>query len=416
MKCNLHSLEAFRFFLQILQGEDMITVNDILDLTLFKKFKVLCGREYLSNTVTTAVIMEFESSRIQYAGYCYGYFALVSYFFASTNPDLVNGSIKSLIQKHVSAIAIKILPEEQIPQDIIQLAQENHVPILTFYDEFMEDLIININESMKTRAQYIIQEEKLNLILNSHKSYDEVQRIALEINPEFKKKVICASLISKEASSNLQVHTYFDSLMYHRSRLENKNSWCFVKSGFNVVLICSFDEQELKELHPLFYIRDILSQNGFIPNSFYIGYDATPTDLGLLKECVKKAQVAGMVCKFQNSETLSYKYIGIYKYAIAIVKDDILSAEIMKKMEILKEYDKLHEANLIKTLVSFVNNNRDYALTSEECYQHTNTIRYRIKKAEQLLDLEESTADEEITLIIRCYHLIEQKALSAFEG
>lgn len=406
----------FPFFFANFMGQNMITVNDILELTLFKKFKVLCGREYLSNTVTTAVIMEFESSRIQYAGYCYGYFALVSYFFASTNPDLVNGSIRCLIQKNVSAIAIKILPEEQIPQDIIQLAQENHVPILIFYDEFMEDLIININESMKTRAQYIIQEEKLNLILNSHKSYDEVQRVALEINPEFKKKVICASLISKESSSNLQVHTYFDSLMYHRSRLENKNSWCFVKSGFNVVLICSFDKQELKELHPLFYIREILSQNGFIPNSFYIGYDATPTDLGLLKECVKKAQVAGMVCKFQNSETLSYKYIGIYKYAIAIVKDDILSTEIMKKMEILKEYDKLHESNLIKTLVSFVNNNRDYTLTSEECYQHTNTIRYRIKKAEQLLDLEESTADEEITLIIRCYHLIEQKVLSAFEG
>ena len=143
----------------------MITVNEILNLTLFKKFKVLTGKEYLTNTVTTAVILEYESSRIQYAGYCYGYFVLVSYFFAATNPELVNGSIRNLIQKHVSGIAIKLLPEERIPEDIIQLAKENHVPLLTFYDEFMEDLIININESMKTRAQYIVHEEKLNLIL-----------------------------------------------------------------------------------------------------------------------------------------------------------------------------------------------------------------------------------------------------------
>ena len=80
-----------------------------------------------------------------------------------------------------------------------------------------------------------------------------------------------------------------------------------------------------------------------------------------------------------------------------------------KKIEILEEYDRLHEANLMRTLVSFVSNNGDYSATSEECYQHTNTIRYRIKKAEQLLDLEESTADEEITMIIRCYHLIQSR-------
>ena len=130
----------------------MITVNEILNLTLFKKFKILCGKDFLSNTVNTAVILEYESSRIHYAGYCYGYFVLVSYFFASTNPELVNGSIRNLIQKHVSGIALKLLPEERLPDDIIQLALENHVPILTFYDEFMEDLIININESMKTRS------------------------------------------------------------------------------------------------------------------------------------------------------------------------------------------------------------------------------------------------------------------------
>ena len=46
----------------------MITVNEILNLTLFKKFKILCGKDFLSNTVNTAVILEYESSRIHYAG------------------------------------------------------------------------------------------------------------------------------------------------------------------------------------------------------------------------------------------------------------------------------------------------------------------------------------------------------------
>jgi len=387
----------------------MITVNEIQNLTLFKKFKVLTGKEYLSNTVTTAVILEYESSRINYAGYCYGYFVLISYFFASTNPELVHNSIKNLIQKHVSGIALKILPEEHLPDEIVQLANENHVPILTFYDEFMEDLIININESMKTRAQYIIHEEKMNMVLNEKKEPAEIERIALEINPDFKEKIISAHIISKESATNLQVHTYFDSLMYHRSKGELNNSWTFIKSGYDMILVCSFDENETHGLHALAYIKEILAKNGFTADKFYIGYDADPVELSLLKDSVKKSQAASAVCKFHKLDTLSYKYVGVYKYAISIVQDDILCNEIKSKIAILEEYDRIHEANLIKTLISFVENNGDYAATSQECFQHTNTIRYRIKKAEQLLDLEETTSEEEIRMIVRCYHLLNQK-------
>lgn len=66
---------------------------------------------------------------------------LISYFFASTNPELVNNSIRTLFEKHVSGIALKIAPEETLPEDIVKLALRNHVPIVTFYEEFMEDLI-----------------------------------------------------------------------------------------------------------------------------------------------------------------------------------------------------------------------------------------------------------------------------------
>ncbi len=385
----------------------MTTVNEIMNLTLFKKFKILTGNEYLSNTVTTAVILEYESSRINYAGYCFGYFVLISYFFASTNPELVNGSIKRLIQKKVSGIAIKMLPEEQLPQDIIKCAKENHVPILTFYDEFMEDLIININESMKTRAQYIIHEEKLNRILNDTTDKNQAFSLAKEINSNFKDNIISAVLIPKEDSTNLKVHTFFDSLMYHRAKMETQTSWSFIKLKHNIVLICSFDKEEAKNLIKFHYIQDLLIQNGFSSENFYIGFDEEILDLSDIKESVKKAYTAAEICKFTQANTLSYKYTGIYKYAYNMLQDEIIRKEIKNKIEILHTYDKKHDSNLMKTICSFVRNNGDYTLTSEECFQHTNTIRYRIKKIYELLDLDESEGDEETKLLVRCHHLLE---------
>lgn len=119
----------------------MIQISEILKLALFKDFKIICGEKYLDNLVNATVILEYESSRIEYDGYGYGYFVLLSYFFADKDPELVNGTLKTLIQKQVSAIAIKIAPEKELPQDIIELAKIYHVPLLTFYDQFMEDLI-----------------------------------------------------------------------------------------------------------------------------------------------------------------------------------------------------------------------------------------------------------------------------------
>ncbi|MCQ2596429.1 MAG: PucR family transcriptional regulator ligand-binding domain-containing protein [Treponema sp.] len=384
----------------------MITVNEILSLTLFKKFNVLSGKEYLNNTVTTAVILEYESSRIQFSGYCYGYFVLASYFFASSCPELVNNSLKRLIQKHVSGIAIKMMPDEKLPDDLIQLAKEEHVPLLSFYDEFMEDLIININESMKTRAQYIIHEEKMNLIMSGKNDEEKVRQLALEINPDFKNKIICVNLISKTPADNLLVHTFFDKIMYHSSQFETDSSYTFVKTGQDIVLVCSFNQEEADEIHPLPYIKSVLQQNGFSENSFILGYSPNPVDLGGMKDSVYKAKIASYVAQFQGRDNLSYTYVGVYKYIIVLLQNDIMRQEILNKISVLEEYDRLHEANLLRTLMSYVKNNGDYAQTSKECYQHTNTIRYRIKKAEDLLDLEESTADEEIFMLIRCYHMM----------
>ena len=57
----------------------MIQISEILELSLFKDFKIICGEKYLNNLVNATVILEYESSRIDYEGYGYGYFVLLSY-------------------------------------------------------------------------------------------------------------------------------------------------------------------------------------------------------------------------------------------------------------------------------------------------------------------------------------------------
>lgn len=383
----------------------MITVDEILHLSLFHNFEILCGSAYISNDVIGAVILEYESSRINYDGYCYGEFVLLSYFMNKSAPELVDFTLRTIIEKHVSAIAIKKLPEETISPEIIALAKENHVPILTFYDEFMEDLIVSINESLQTKAQYIIFEEKLNSLLTGYPSGEKVSQTALEINPNFQPYVLCASITNKENASNISIHSYLDSLTFRRYRNKEDYSFSFVKFGLGMILICTFQSEDIPKdtLSMHRKVMDVLINSGINPEAYHIGICDEILPLNRLNVSAKKARNTNWVAQYKKENYLHYSELGIYKYIITLVNNPILYEDISRQIQLLIQYDEAHASNLLETLICYVENNQDYTTTSTQLYQHTNTIRYRIKKATQLLSLPEDTAEEELVVLIRSF-------------
>lgn len=387
----------------------MITIAEVLKLSLFSKFNILCGKQFLNNSVTSPVILEYESSRINYEGYGPGYFVLLSYFFVYKDPDLVNNTIITLLNKKVSGIAIKLQPTDTIPDEILQLAERNHVPILTFYEEFIEDLIISINESMKTRTKYIILEEKINTFLNQKASRKEVQSFALEINPDFNPYIYVAHLTSKAPIDNLSIHRYFDRLMYRTYRTKKQYPYSLIKYKLGILLICSYTENSLlpDKTSVETSIRDIAIDSGFALEDFYIGVADEPMPLSKLDISIQQAIDSNSICKFENNTMRCYSTLGIYKYILTLLKNETLYQEIEHDISILVNYDEVHDSSLLETLKAYVKNTGDYKNTSAELFQHTNTIRYRIKKAEQMLGLTNDHNYEEIAILIQCYLLHE---------
>lgn len=386
----------------------MTKIKDVLELSMFKNFKVICAGDYLDNKINAAVILEYESSRIEYDGYSYGYFVLLSYFFASREPELVHNTLRSLINKGVSGIAIKKLDEEIIPDDILALANEKHVPIMTFYDEFMEDLIININESMKTRAEYVIHEQMLNTLLESNSTPQEVKQIALEINPDFKPNILVAEVIEKnikEGSSS--VHTFFDKLMYRQYNTKETFNYSFVKYGYGMILICSFNDQEIPKTKPVSYITNLLSMHGFVPKSFHISIVDEFVPITKLGTVLSKAKYSNLICQYLNKDVQLYSELGIYKYAASLLNDKIIRDDIEKTYKTFKEIDSDHDSGLLDTLKIHVNNGLNYSKTAALCFQHTNTIRYRIKKAIQILNLDEESCSSELQTFTICCELLD---------
>lgn len=384
----------------------MIKVNEILQLSLFKDFKQVCGGDYLDNTVSLAVILEYESISTGYVGFNYGDFVLASYFFARICPDIVNNALSVIIKRHVSGIAIKMEEEDTLPKEIIDLAEEYHVPVFTFSGQYMEDLILSISESLNTKDQYIILEEKLNSILNGNMDAHTVKTTALEINHNFLPFVITANITPKDENDNVAIHSYFKKLMYRQFRNTAVCTYSFVKYKYGIVLICSFDDENIPAngTH-CGYISSILNSVEFNPDGFNIGICDTPLPLSSLGSSVLKAIDANIVCRFLKAGCINYTSLGIYKYIMTLVNNPIIYADIESHIKILKEYDNSFASNLLDTLVAYIKNNGDISKTATAIFQHTNTVRYRIKKACSLLSLSSEHSYEEMYLIINCYLL-----------
>lgn len=384
----------------------MLKVNEVLQLSLCRNFKLICGEEDLNNTFSGAVILELESIKNGFSAFNYGDYVLASYFIAKSAPDIINNALSTIIKRKVSGIAIKICDDQTIPDEIISLAIENHVPICTFVDEYMEDLIITISENLKTKAQYIIYEEKLNSILNGKMDKHSVKTTALEINSDFLNYVLTAYITPINNEDNAAIHSYFKRLMYSQYRNTQKCSYSFIKYNYGIVIICTFNEDDFPAAGTHYnYIASLLKSVSFNPHNFFIGICDTAMTLHNLNISVKNAIDANEVCRYLKCEYKTYSNMGIYKYIMALVSNDALYKTIEDHINTLKKYDNTYSSNILDTLIVYIKHNGDVTKTSSEIFQHTNTVRYRIKKAKSILSLSSENAYEELYIIINCYLL-----------
>lgn len=73
----------------------------------------------------------------------------------------------------------------------------------------------------------------------------------------------------------------------------------------------------------------------------------------------------------------------------------------------LLNYDKKNKTDLFETLITFIKNNQSAKLTADELFIHSNTLRFRMKRIEQILDINLSESDDmlNVQLAIKAFNL-----------
>lgn len=364
----------------------LIQVRELLKMPLFQNFKLIAGENGLDQQLSNVVILEYESVNNSYHVFNPGDFILTSLFFAVNDPDSIVPALRNVINRQIAGIAIKTVFFDDIPMEIKQYAYEKQIPIFTFKDVYMEDLILCVNNFLKLKQHFLVNENNIDKLVNTIGSPEFIQNIVKEINPLFFPNVTVAYVTPKDEKSNIEFTSYFYELFYKNYTSAISTHYSYIKYQSGMFIIYTAPDSAQTEASVFTNLLHSIKLNSQL---FYIGISEQMNSYSDFHIAIKMSISANQFAQMNHLNISYYKDIGIYKWIAPLANECTLKNDYKNLIHKIKEYDTNFKSNLWDTLIVFIQNNGEYSKTAQELYQHPNTIRYRIKKIQEITNLNE---------------------------
>ncbi|MDO4311669.1 MAG: PucR family transcriptional regulator ligand-binding domain-containing protein [Eubacteriales bacterium] len=378
----------------------MLIVHELLELPLFQNFRLVAGEKGLGRPILNTTILEYETYINGFQVFHPGDFILTSLFFAKDDPSLIKQSLSELLAREIAAVAVKTTFYSELPADVIAYADEKKLPIFLFDEIYMEDIIVGINEVIKKKEAYHTDERIMQKFINPRSLHDVVTFAGQFCHFAYGRYFIaCLSPIS----SSISIENIFNYLSYQYKSLKQNPEVGFVKYQNKMFLIYNFPADVCPDIRQI--ITTQLQTVSANLSDFYCGVGDIQTELINFDTALEQAMTANYIAVFKQQPFLHYSETGIYQYIYPLLHNRPFMKEYENTIHILTEYDTKYHSELFETLQVYVKYNGKISATAKEFFQHPNTIRYRLQKAEELLNTENFY--EYIFLVIHIYELMQ---------
>ena len=135
------------------------------------------------------------------------------------------------------------------------------------------------------------------------------------------------------------------------------------------------------------------------------GSSVTPAEAG---RSLREARYALQVCRLEGWEAAGFEDLGTYRLLLSMTDPDALRAFAESLLGPLDAYDEGHGGELQASLRAFLLHNARWETAAAELYVHRHTLRYRMRKVEELTgrDLASSFDRMEFWLALRARELL----------
>jgi len=238
-----------------------------------------------------------------------------------------------------------------------------------------------------------------DLLFNNITSMDEVIEKSKMWGWDITKAYFVMILEQDEDEDLDQLYTYLENYL---SKLAKGIITCLRNES--IILICPVKRENIDESFPKVRekIADFkLKYTSKIATTFSVGLGEIYSSFKDIHKSYQEAKTAIAISRILGERNFVKRFqeLGVfrllYRHDMQVLRDFYL--ETLGK---IIEYDKDNKGDLIQTLEALFDNNMDWKKTAEKLFLHVNTLRYRIRKIEELLRIDLNKLENQSNLFI----------------
>ncbi|MEK9196781.1 PucR family transcriptional regulator ligand-binding domain-containing protein [Lysinibacillus halotolerans] len=313
------------------------------------------------------------------------------------NASQLEELISKSFEKKVAGFIINTGPYiSQVPLTIIQFANQNHFPIFVMdWNYRIADLLKNTFQFISLKQQSLHEQQSdEKLLYNLIFRYDQnIFRTSIPQQLEKRGFPKGAELgiitCTTSSSSKNSINRYTAIIFYEFQKRYNY----FLTLKHNNQLIFLINRHEVKTEQIPFsktvekIYEKVVDLNGQLDLIIGMGNFSASLE-NVSKSYNESLTVIHLVQHHKNPFIHKYKEIGTYKIIMGVADQSIIKQFQQDMLGPLYMYDHLHDTDFVPFLRVFLEEGGSPNKISQKLFIHRNTVTYKIKKIESLLDVD----------------------------
>lgn len=370
-----------------------ISVREIIALKEFQAFKLIAGESGLENQVNAVGILDYEYALQDVEEprkwtFRKRDFVISSLLFAKGHPELLRNAIKALCNDKIAALAIKNVCYTELPEDVIEYANEHGLPIFMFGrdDAYFEDIVVTLKDKIKERDNLEFQEHLIHMLLNRELDLKAQRELNQKLLPDRVTPYLVIYCYIKDSEEKIRDYRKY----YPGNRISSKkqDSFYYKKGCFMIYYTNSnVDIRSSKERQKcITFIKERLLTR---IEDYWIGISKMKDNTESLTDGMIESLCAQQYGQLYNKNRTFFHELGIYQILLPCFKQKWFQNYSEKIINVILEFDRQNNSDLYKTMEIYVKSYGNIQTVADYFFMHKNSIRYRINKVRELTSMED---------------------------
>lgn len=391
-----------------------ISLRDVLQLDSLNDLEVISGHGGLDNIIENVNVIEIpnieewlrENELIITAFHAIG----------DSKSDCLN-LIKKMVETGVPGLVIApefyLEKSDDYIDEIIELSNNLNFPIIKLpthrtYSDIIKIILEKIFEkNLGIKWGERKKEFFCSLLQGKYKTIDTVHKLADSIKVDLfglgTVMNIKVDFLSKNKESEIIQSNIKKTITYKLSQLDNLIVLTIYKD-IVVLPIFHYDGDNKKSILKLqldiakdikYYIEQSIDSI-----DVFIGIGRHYEDILDINRSYQEAQKVLSVSDCMSDRIVAFENLKILKLLTKIEDKEELKIFLTEALYSLEKYDKDNRTDYVNTLKTYLECNENVQISAMTMYVHINTIKYRISKIKEILEIDELETDKKVELFI----------------